>query len=85
VTDDEIRSMVLRELGKIAPEIESQIDPAIDLREQIDLDSMDMLNLMIAIHETTGVDIPEADYPQMSCLDGCVSYLRSRIKSSQLL
>ena len=46
---------------------------------------MDMLNLMIAIHETTGVDIPEADYPQMSSLDGCVSYLRSRIKSPQLL
>jgi acyl carrier protein len=85
VTDDEIRSMVLRELGKIAPEIESQIDPAMGLREQIDLDSMDMLNLMIAIHETTGVDIPEADYPQMSSLDGCVSYLRSRIKSPQLL
>lgn len=85
MTDDEIRSMVLRELGKIAPEIESQIDPAMYLREQIDLDSMDMLNLMIAIHETTGVDIPEADYPQMSSLDGCVSYLRSRIKSPQLL
>jgi acyl carrier protein len=77
--------MVLRELGKIAPEFESQIDPAMDLREQVDLDSMDMLNLIIAIHETTGVDIPEADYPQMSSLDGCVSYLRSRIKSPQFL
>jgi acyl carrier protein len=80
VTDDEIKAMVLRELGKIAPEIESRIDPAVDLREQIDLDSMDMLNLMIAIDEATGVNIPEADYPQMSSLDGCVSYLRARIK-----
>jgi acyl carrier protein len=80
VTDDEIKAMVLRELAKIAPELDSQIDPEIDLREQIDLDSMDMLNLMIAIHETTGVDIPEADYPQMSSLNGCVSYLRARMK-----
>ena len=55
-------------------------DPATDLREQIDLDSMDMLNLMIAIHETAGVDIPEADYPQLATLSGCVSYLRTRIK-----
>jgi len=80
VTDDEIKAMVLRELTKIAPEFDSQIDPEMDLREQIDLDSMDMLNLMIAIHETTGVDIPEADYPQMSSLNGCVSYLRARMK-----
>jgi acyl carrier protein len=80
VSDDEIKAMVLRELGKIAPEVESEIDPATDLREQIDLDSMDMLNLMIAIHETTGVDIPESDYPQLATLNGCVSYLRTRIK-----
>jgi acyl carrier protein len=80
VTDDEIKAMVLRELTKIAPEFDSQIDPEMDLREQIDLDSMDMLNLIIAIHETTGVDIPEADYPQMSSLNGCVSYLRARMK-----
>jgi acyl carrier protein len=80
VSDDEIKAMVLRELGKIAPEVESEIDPAADLREQIDLDSMDMLNLMIAIHEAMGVDIPEADYPQLATLNGCVSYLRTRIK-----
>ena len=80
MTDDEIKAMVLRELTNIAPEFDSQIDPAIDLREQIDLDSMDMLNLVIAIHEATGVDIPEADYSQMSSLNGCVSYLRARIK-----
>jgi hypothetical protein len=35
---------------------------------------------VVAIHETTGVDIPEADYPQMVSLDGCVAYLRSRLK-----
>jgi len=83
VTDDEIKALVLRELGKIAPEVEAdQIDPAIELREQIDLDSMDLLNLMIAIHQTTGVDIPEADYPQMAGLNACVAYLRSRIKGA---
>jgi acyl carrier protein len=40
---------------------------------------MDILNLMIAIHEATGVDIPE-DYPQMTTLDGVVAYLRTRVK-----
>jgi acyl carrier protein len=83
VTDEEIKALVLRELGNIAPEAESdQIDPAVDLREQVDLDSMDILNLAIAIHEATGVDIPETDYPQMTSLDRCVAYLRTRIKGA---
>ena len=79
MTDDEIKTFYLRELHKIAPEVElSEIDPEIDLREQIDLDSMDILNLAIAIHEATGVDIPEADYPQMTSLKGVLAYLRWR-------
>jgi acyl carrier protein len=80
VSDDEIKALVLRELKTIAPEAEpDQIDPAIDLREQIDLDSMDILNWMIAIHAATGVEIPEADYPQLTTLNGCVTYLRARL------
>jgi acyl carrier protein len=81
VTDDEIKTLFLRELHKIAPEVEpSELDPAVDLREQVDLDSMDILNLAIAIHEATGVDIPEGDYPQMASLNGCVAYLHDRVK-----
>ena len=81
MTDDEIKALFLRELHRIAPEVElSEIDPAVDLREQIDLDSMDILNLAIAIHEATRVDIPEADYPHMSSLNGCVAYLHSRTR-----
>jgi acyl carrier protein len=81
MTDAEIKALVLRELGNIAPEAETeQLDSTVDLREQLDLDSMDILNWIIAIHETTGVEIPEADYPQLATLDGCVRYLRARIK-----
>jgi acyl carrier protein len=79
VSDDELKALVLRELGNIAPEIElNQIDTASNLREQVDLDSMDMLNLLIAIHTATGVDIPEADYAKMTSVDDAVAYLRSR-------
>ena len=79
MSDDEIKALYLRELHKIAPEVDpNEIDPAVDLREQIDLDSMDILNLAVAIHEAIGVDIPEADYPQMTSLNGCVAYLHSR-------
>jgi len=81
VSDDEIKALVLNELGKIAPEANSDLDSDADLREQIDLDSMDILNLMIAIHEATGVDIPEADYPKLTTLNACAAYLRDRIKA----
>jgi acyl carrier protein len=81
MTDDEIKALVLRELGNIAPEIDAeQIDPAVDLREQIDLDSMNVLDLMVAIHDATGVDIPEADYPKILTLNDFATYLGPRIK-----
>jgi acyl carrier protein len=81
MTDDEIKALVLRELGNIAPEIDAeQIDPAVDLREQIDLDSMNVLDLMVAIHDATGVDIPEADYPKILTLNDFATYLGSLIK-----
>jgi acyl carrier protein len=78
VSNDEIKALYLRELHKIAPEVAlDEIDPAVDVREQIDLDSMDILNLAVAIHEATGIDIPEADYPQMTTINGCIAYLGS--------
>ncbi len=81
MTDAEIQTVVLRVLGEIAPEVaRDQIDPTIDLREQLDIDSMDMLNWVVGIHEQFGVDIPEADYPQLATLNGCVAYLRVRVK-----
>lgn len=82
MSDDEIKALVLRELGNIAPEAGTEIDPDADLREQVDLDSMDILNLMIAIHEATGVDIPEADYPKLATLNAALAYLRDRINPS---
>jgi acyl carrier protein len=81
VTDDELKALILREVGNIAPETDLvQIDPSSSLREQVDLDSMDMLNLLIAIHGATGVDIPEADYAKMASIDDAVAYLRMRVR-----
>jgi acyl carrier protein len=81
VTHDEIKTLVLGELHRIAPEVDlDQVDPAGELREQVDLDSMDILNWMIAIHDRTGVEIPEADYSRMATINECVEYLSKRLK-----
>ncbi len=79
MTREEIRAAVLDALGEIAPEVDlTTVDPATSFREQLDLDSMDLLNLVIGIHARTGVEIPEADYPKLASLDGAVAYLANR-------
>ena len=80
MSNDELKALILREVGKIAPEADlDRIDASSSLREQIDLDSMDLLNVMIAIHEATGVEIPEAEYPRMGTLSSAVDYLQRRM------
>lgn len=79
MTAEQIKDLVVRILGDLAPEAElDQLDPAVDLREQLDLDSMDLLNFVIGIHEATGIEIPEVDYPKLASLNGCVAYLLSK-------
>lgn len=78
MTKDEIRAIVLRALGQIAPEADlSQLKPNLRIRDQLDIDSMDLLNFVIGLHKEFKVEIPEADYPKMATLDGCVDYLAS--------
>jgi acyl carrier protein len=75
----EIRAIFQDELGRIAPEVDFEaIDPEADLREQVDIDSMDFLNLVTALHERLGVDISETDYPKLATLRGVLGYLEQR-------
>ncbi len=78
MTRDEIKAVVLRVLGQIAPEADlSQLKPDRRLRDQLDIDSMDLLNFVIGVHKELKVEIPEADYPKLATLDGCLNYLSS--------
>jgi acyl carrier protein len=79
VTTDGVRATVLRVLGEIAPEVElGAVRGDVPLREQLDLDSMDVLNFVVGLHAALGVDIPEADYGKLATLDACVAYLERR-------
>jgi acyl carrier protein len=76
MTKDEFREVVLRVLGQIAPEANmSQIKPNLRIRDQLDIDSMDLLNFVVGLHKELQVEIPEADYPRLATLNGCVDYL----------
>lgn len=63
-------------LHTIAPEVDlAAIRTDADLREELDIDSMDFLRFVVQLHERLGVDVPEADYPSIRTLDNCVAYL----------
>ncbi|WP_198377697.1 acyl carrier protein [Neoroseomonas rubea] len=72
---DETIALVADILGGIAPEADvSKVPADADLREALDLDSMDFLSFVTALHERTGCAIPEADMPKLLTLEGLVAY-----------
>lgn len=76
MNSSEIRDHIFEILHRIAPEADlNQLDPAQSLRETLDIDSFDFLNVLIALHEKFGVEIPESDYRQVSTLTGMMDYL----------
>jgi acyl carrier protein len=79
MSDIDIRTAIVEELSNIAPEADlATVDPAADLREALDIDSMDFLNFVIALHRRLGVDIPEIDYPKLVTLKGATAYLTAK-------
>jgi len=79
VTESEIRQIVRQALSNVAPEVDlNAIDPAKNLRDQIDIDSVDFLNFVIGLHKELGIEIPDSDVSKLVTLDGCVAYLMSK-------
>lgn len=80
MSEAEIKEAVFKILRRIAPEADPrQLAPEENIRERLDIDSFDYLQLMIGLHESLGVEIPEADYPQLATLSGMVRYLSARV------
>jgi acyl carrier protein len=79
MTNDELESTLRRILADITADSDAlTIDAGERIRDQLDLDSMDFLNFLIAVDEELHVDIPEADYPKLRTLDDIVAYLAAK-------
>lgn len=75
-----IQQTIVEALTAVAPDIDpADVRPGVDLRQELDIDSMDYLNFIIRLHERFAIDIPEADYPQLATLEGCVKYVAGHI------
>jgi acyl carrier protein len=77
MTESEIRRMAADVLAGIAPEADlATVDDEEDLREALDLDSMDFLNFVVALGHSSGCPIPQADTRRLTTLAGLVDYFR---------
>lgn len=83
MTRENIRAALIEALSSIAPEGDyAALRGDRPLREQLDIDSFDFLNVVIRLHDKLGVEVPEADYQKLATLDSAIDYLASRLGAS---
>ena len=82
IDDTEIQEKIQACLHLIAPEVAlNTLKKNQSLREQVDIDSLDFVRFVIRLHETFGVDIPEADYPKLLTLESCLDYFNAKLRA----
>jgi len=80
MTRDEVKQAVIDIINDILPEGDcSDVDPEKRLRDQLDLDSMDFLDIVMELRKAYKVEVPEVDYPQLASLNSCVDYLAPKM------
>ena len=81
MTAQQIKDLILEIVADIAPDADlTNIKPDVRLREQIELDSMDFLDIIMELRKRYKIDVPEEDYMKLATLDGCVEYLTPHLK-----
>ena len=81
MTGEEIRQVVLGILERIAPDEDlSNLDDAVAFREQMELDSMDFLDIVMELRKAYRIQIPEEDYPNLNSMESTVVYLTPKLK-----
>jgi acyl carrier protein len=81
MTSAEIQEAILDILASIAPDEDlSKLDPQVPFRDQMELDSMDFLDIVMELRKRYRVQIPEEDYPALASMKSSVDYLFPRMK-----
>ena len=83
MTRDEVSQLVIDIINDILPEGDcSGVDPDVSLRDQLDLDSMDFLDIVMELRKQHGVEVPEEDYPKLATLKSCVDYIAPKLEKA---
>lgn len=82
--DDKLRTLIVDVLRQVAPEADLQsLDPDRSFRDQFGIDSIDYLNMIMALEKKLKLRIAECDYPKLSSLAGCMAYLANCLDTAE--
>jgi len=80
MTSEDIGQAIVDIIAEILPDEDcSSLDPNAELRGQLDLDSMDFLDIVMELRKQYGVEVPENDYPKLATLKSCIDYLEPKL------
>ena len=80
MTNEEIKQKIIAQIYEIAPEHEGESIPETEnLQRSLDIDSFDFLNLLTALNEELGVEVPESDYGKVDTLEHMAAYIAQRM------
>jgi acyl carrier protein len=83
MTADQVKQIILEIIGEIAPDEDlNNVKPDVRLRDQLDLDSMDFLDIVMELRKQHGIEVPESDYQQLASLDSCADYLVPKFRET---
>jgi len=82
MTPEQVKQIVIDIINEIAPDEDtSNLKSKVNLRDQMDLDSMDFLDIVMELRKQHGIEVPEEDYPQLASLDSCADYLTPKFNA----
>ncbi len=82
MTEEKVKQIVIDIINEIAPdENTSNLKSEVNLRDQMDLDSMDFLDIVMELRKQYGIEVPEEDYPKLASLESCADYLTPKFNS----
>ena len=80
MTASQIRAVILEVIGQILPDEDlSKLKRDVRIRDQVEMDSMDFLDIIMELRKRYGIEVPEQDYLNLATLDGAVAYLEPRM------
>ena len=81
MTREQVREAIIEIIADIAPDEDlSGLSNGEPIRDQIELDSMDFLDIVMELRKRYKIEVPEKDYPELATMDGCVNYLEPELK-----
>ena len=83
MTEQQAKDIVLKIIGVVAPDADlSDLKSNLRLRDQLEMDSMDFLDIVMELRKRYKIEVPKEDYPQLATLDSCAAYLAPRLNGA---